>query len=138
MCDLLLHSDKEEDIIEVETALYFAPKLEQIIISKFSLQNYGLILKIEGLDPVVLLRTTTKVITNKRHFTSSEVNIEYLSVQKLAGGFILVCTCSVLKIATKSGQSGTSGKVREFHFQSEKIWRKIFPKIRDNQGTLSL
>ena len=72
----LFHSEKEVDIVEVETALYYAPKLEQIILSKFDLKNYELILKIEGLDPVALLHRV-KLTINRRHLTSSEVSIEY-------------------------------------------------------------
>jgi len=64
--------EKEVDIVEVETALYYAPKLEQIILLKFGLRNYELILKIEGLDPVVLLHRV-KLTINGRHLTSSEV-----------------------------------------------------------------
>ena len=72
----LFRSEKEVDIVEVETALYYAPKLEQIILSKFDLKNYELILKIEGLDPVELLHRV-KLTTNRRHLASSEVSIEY-------------------------------------------------------------
>jgi len=69
----LFHSEKEVDIVEVETALYYAPKLDQIILLKFDLRNYELILKIEGLDPVELLHRV-KLTTNRRHLTSSEIN----------------------------------------------------------------
>jgi len=68
----ILLGKKEVDIVEVETALYYAPKLEQIILSKFDLKNHELILKIEGLDPVALLHRV-KLTINRRHLTSSEV-----------------------------------------------------------------
>ena len=72
----LFRSEEEVDIVEVETALYYAPKLEQIILLKFDLRNYELIWKIEGLDPVSLLHRV-KLTTHRRHLTSFEVSIEY-------------------------------------------------------------
>ena len=63
--------------MEVETALYYAPKLEQIILLKFDLENYDLILKIEELDPVALLHRAKTKTTNRHHLRSSEVSIEY-------------------------------------------------------------
>ena len=68
------HSDKDKDILEVEAALYYAPNLQQVVLSMFSLENYVAFLKIKGLDPVALLQVT-KIITNKAYLRKEEVSI---------------------------------------------------------------
>ena len=72
--DILFLSEKEKDIAEVEAALYYAPRLEGIILSKFCLQNYGVFFKIRSLDVVKLLQTMEKLVVNKRWFSSPEVS----------------------------------------------------------------
>jgi len=67
-------SEKEKDIAEVEAALYYAPRLEGIILSKFCLQNYGVFFKIRSLDVVKLLQTMEKLVVNKRWFLSPEIS----------------------------------------------------------------
>ena len=101
----LLHSDKEVEIVEVETALYYAPKLEQIILSKLDLKNYEFILKIEGLDPVALLHRV-KVITNGRHLASSKVSIEYVKICRKFYRSILIMSADKICKTAKQGRNG--------------------------------
>jgi len=62
------------DIMEVETALHYAPKLGPLIASKFNFENGNVFLKISSLDAVTLLERTLDEIKSCSKGTKLKIN----------------------------------------------------------------
>ena len=79
--DVLLYSEEEKDIVEIETALYYTPRLEEVILSKFRLEKYRVFFKIKVLDVVKLLQAMKKLVANNSWYSSLQVCTQDFAIE---------------------------------------------------------